>query len=458
MSTPLTVDHVPLETLVLDPENARLHPDQNLAAITGSLSQFGQREPLVVQQGTNRVIGGNGRLAAMRKLGWKKAAVSYVRCSNAEATALGLALNRTAETATWDTWRLEELLGRCRTDGIDVTSFGFDEQALDNIIARAERDADATEDLLDPIEAPDAGAETLGLQEDEGDIELPAEAITQTGDLYALGPHRLLCGDSTNKSHVARLMDGAQAHLVFTSPPYGQQRDYGKAITDWDRLMTGVFANLPITEDGQVLVNLGLIHSEGEWIPYWSHWLDAMRKHEWKRFGLYVWDQGPGMPGEWHGRLAPAFELLFHFNKKSRRPNKTKDCTLAGKIREGEGGVRLADGSIDTYTHAGRPISEKKIPDNVIRAMRQKGTVGGHPAPFSVGFAKEIVEAYSAAGEHVFEPFTGSGTTILAAHELGRICYGMELEPKYCDIILARFERVTGMKPELIGRAEKANH
>lgn len=277
--------------------------------------------------------------------------------------------------------------------------------------------------------------------------------MTKVGDVHQLGLHRLMCGDSTSPEDVAKLMSGNKATLVFTSPPYGQQRDYGKKITDWDRLMSGVFEKLPVTEDGQVLVNLGLIHKEGEWLPYWNQWLDAMRAASWRRFGLYVWDQGPGMPGDWNGRLAPAFELIFHFNKVARRPNKSKSCLMAGHARSGPG-MRQVDGNLNLWSGGqGAITSDTKIPDNVIRATRQKGSVGGHPAPFSVSFAKELVEAYSDAGDILFEPFTGSGTLILAADQFGRVCYGMELEPKYCDVVLARWARHNGQAPELVARA-----
>lgn len=448
MANPLIVESVSVHDLVLDPENARLHPDKNLSAIKGSLVMFGQREPLVVHRATNRVIGGNGRLEAMRALGWEDVSVTFVDCTAAEATALGLALNRTAETATWDTERLDELLARCKEDGLATADFGFDEAALDEIIARAHRDE------ADSAPVPAGPGESAAEVVDDGDedIEIPAEAVTKPGDVYQLGLHRLMCGDSTSPADVAKLMASNQAALVFTSPPYGQQRDYGKKITDWDRLMSGVFEKLPITEDGQVLVNLGLIHEKGEWLPYWNHWLDAMRAASWRRFGLYVWDQGPGMPGDWNGRLGPAFELIFHFNKISKQANKTKDCAMAGQERNGGAGMRGADGKLGEWCGS-KTVSDKKIPDNVIRSSRQRGSVGGHPAPFSVGFAKEIVEAYSNAGDILFEPFTGSGTLILAAEQLGRVCYGMELEPKYCDIVLARWAKAGGQTPELVARA-----
>lgn len=151
-------------------------------------------------------------------------------------------------------------------------------------------------------------------KEDEFDAEAEAEAIkdpvTKMGDVWLLDRHRVMCGDSTKKEDVERLMDGKKTELCFTSPPYGQQRDYGVGkVSDWDVLMHGVFSNLPMSEDGQVLVNLGLIHRDGEWIPYWQEWIEWMRSTGWRRFGWYVWDQGSGLPGDWNGRLGPSHEL-----------------------------------------------------------------------------------------------------------------------------------------------------
>ncbi|RYU55694.1 site-specific DNA-methyltransferase, partial [Methylolobus aquaticus] len=156
--------------------------------------------------------------------------------------------------------------------------------------------------------------------------------VSRPGDVWALGAHRLICGDAADPDIVAALMADDRARLCFTSPPYGNQRDYtGAGSGDWDVLMRGVFAHLPLTADGQVLVNLGLIHRDNEFQPYWNGWLDWMRTQGWRRFGWYVWDQGPGMPGDWAGRFAPSFEFIFHFNQTSRKPHKLVPCKHAGQ-------------------------------------------------------------------------------------------------------------------------------
>ena len=120
--------------------------------------------------------------------------------------------------------------------------------------------------------------------------------ITRPGDAWIIGCHKLLCGDATDRNTVARLMADEKADLCFTSPPYLHQRKYIAGVGDWDALMRGVFGNLPMHRDGQVLVNLGLVHRKGEVQIYWHDWQGWMRASGWNTFGWYVWDKGMGCP------------------------------------------------------------------------------------------------------------------------------------------------------------------
>lgn len=263
--------------------------------------------------------------------------------------------------------------------------------------------------------------------------------------------HRVMCGDSTSAVDVDKLMASAIATFVFTSPPYAQQRDYGAAkekVSDWDALMQGVFAAAPVSDDAQLLVNLGLVHRDGEWMPYWQSWVEWMREQGWRRFGWYVWDQGPGLPGDWNGRPAPSHEFVFHFNREVRKLHKTIESKHAGATLGG-GGLRSADGKVHAKTGAGNAIQSHRIPDSVFRVMRHKGAIqgGSHPAVFPVALVEEVFAAFTDPDELVFEPFCGSGTQVIAAEKMGRRCFGMELDPAYVDVACRRWLHFTGAEP-----------
>lgn len=189
----LVISRVPLDALHLDPANARTHGDRNLDSIRASLATFGQVEPLVVHAATKRVIGGNGRLTAMRALGWTHADVVELDLTETQATALGIALNRTAELAEWDLPSLGALLQSLP----DLDGVGFDAKEL--------------QEVLDSLLA----GQVIGVNEDDVP-DPPDEATSRAGDLWVLGRHRLLCGDSSKPADIDALVADAPIHLVNT--------------------------------------------------------------------------------------------------------------------------------------------------------------------------------------------------------------------------------------------------
>jgi DNA modification methylase len=261
------------------------------------------------------------------------------------------------------------------------------------------------------------------------------------------GGHRVACGDSTSAEDVKRLMRGELADFVFTSPPYAQQRDYESAIGDWDALMQGVFSILPVTDNAQVLINLGLVHRDNEWIPYWSAWIDWMRAAGWRRFGLYVWDQGFALPGDWNGRLGPSFEFIFHFNRASSKTKKSV-AKKPGSVHKGHGtGLRKADGKMSAITNRAASLQPNKIHDNVFRVTRHMargGVENRHPALFPVALVEEVAACYTKEGDVLFDPFCGAGTVIIACEKTGRVARGMEIAAAYVDIAVLRWQNFTG--------------
>jgi DNA modification methylase len=222
--------------------------------------------------------------------------------------------------------------------------------------------------------------------------------------------------------------------------------------------MQGVFATAPVTADAQLLVNLGLVHRDSEWQPYWEGWVEWMRASGWRRFGWYVWDQGPGLPGDWQGRLAPSHEFIFHFNRAPRKPHKTVPSKHAGEVLGG-GGLRGADGSVHAKNGTGNAIQSHRIPDSVFRVMRHKGglgAAGSHPAVFPVALVEAVLTTFSDPGDLIYEPFCGSGTQIVAAERVGRRCFAMELDPIYCDVAVRRWEMATGRTASRIDERDEA--
>jgi DNA modification methylase len=441
----------PVAELRAHPGNARLHSAEQVEQIKASMLAFGFTSPLLVDE-ADVLIAGHGRLEAAVALGLEKVPVIALRhLSAAQKEALRLADNRIAENATWDQALLRDALAAAQAStDIDLAGLGFSAEELAAILTAAD------EAVIDgkPAQAADQpaagdgtdGGDAAEAAPDPADAEpyAPRQAVTRPGDMWLLGEHRLLCGDSTDAATVARVMGQDRAALLFTSPPYGNQRNYTTGgVSDWDALMQGVFQHLDLAvrPDAQVLVNLGLIHRDNEWQPYWEGWLDWMRVRGWRRFGLYAWDQGPGLPGDWNGRLAPAFEFLFHFNREARRPNKIIPCRWAGHVNSEKGGLRAKDGTVGEWQHAGQGVQDTRIPDSVLRITRHKarGIETEHPAVFPVALPDFLMRAYADESDVVFEPFAGAGTSIIAGQRTGRCVRAIELAPAYIDLAIARW-------------------
>ncbi len=433
--------------------NARLHDAAQIEQIKASMLAFGFTNPLLVDE-TGALIAGHGRLEAAIALGIETVPTIVLRhLSAAQKDALRLADNRIAENASWDQALLRDaLLAVQAAPEVDLAALGFSATELADILAAA-GEALANGDAPEALSAPPASqpvspaiADAALEAEDPADVtpEAPRQALARVGDIWCLGEHRLVCGDSTDPAVVTRLMGDDRAALLVTSPPYGNQRAYTTGgIDDWDGLMQGAFAQLDraLRGDAQVLVNLGLIHRGAEWQPYWSGWIEWMRTIGWRRFGWYVWDQGPGLPGDWNGRLAPSFEFVFHFNRIARQANKIIPCRWAGHVNSEKGGLRGQDGTVGAWTHAGQGVQETRIPDNVLRITRHKarGIETEHPAVFPVKLPEFLMRAFSDEGDVVFEPFAGSGTTLLAGQRTGRVVRAIEHAPAYVDLAIARF-------------------
>ena len=414
---------VPAKSLAPNPRNWRKHPKAQADALRGVLAEVGIADAVLAREREDGVLElVDGHLRA-ETLGDREVPVLVLDVNEEEAWKILATHDPLAAMAEADPQILDDLLREVETSNEEL-------KAMLDELGRESGVADQPKEIVED-EVP----------------EPPADPITKPGDLWLLGEHRLLCGDSTKAEDVERLMAGAKADLCFTSPPYGQQRDYTseskEKVQDWDGLMRGVFANLPMSDSGQVLVNLGLIHREGEWIPYWDGWIEWMREQGWRRFGWYVWDKLAGMPGDWGGRLAPAHEFIWHFNRKAVYPAKFIECAFAGRVVKASAVGKDGALRVHTATKNGDAVQSHKIADSIFRFGSAKGHGLDHPAVFPTSLPIHAMQSWDG---NVYEPFCGSGTTLIAAEQLGRKCYGMEISPQYCDVIVERWQNLTGEK------------
>lgn len=392
----MRASQVAVDKLLQDPANVRQHSTRNIETIKASLARFGQQKPIVVD-GDGVVVAGNGTLHAARELGWQKVHVVRSTLTGSDRTAYAIADNRTAELAEWDDAALAEQLSALAIDDDELlAAAGFDEAELERLVN----------------ETTGLGADDV--VEDEAP-EPPADPVTKPGDLWQLGDHRVLCGDCVNAS---RIFGSGAADMILTDPPYGVSY-VGKtkdALTvENDNLSEG---NLK-TAIGQWFDSCWEMSRDG---AYWYATVPAGPLHlhfafDWKRRGvlrqIMVWNKDCMVLGhsEYHYKHEP---ILFGWKPGGKR-HKNKDRTRT------------------TVWDEARPKRSAE-----------------HPTMKPVALWARAMSDGSRVGELVFDPFLGSGTTLIAAEQLGRRCYGTEISPAYCDVIVERWENLTGKKAKRV--------
>ena len=402
----MEIADLPVDQLHNDPANVRKHGDVNLAAIKASLKRFGQQHPIIVTA-DNMVVAGNGRLMAARALGWRTIKAVRTTLTGAEATAFAIADNRTAELAEWDEAALHQQLAAIAIDDEELlAATGFDEKELAKLAA-----ANAPEVTED--EVPEA----------------PADPITQPGDLWLLGKHRLLCGDSTKAEDVERLRAGHKADICFTSPPYAlgksvalsgntamasKQRVYDKHEDnpdEWAQLMDGWWDASVQAVAHAWLVNVQPLAGNKRDL---MRWINARVD---RLIDIITWDKGHGAPQMAAGVLASRYEWIIGMGKP--------DASRAFPLSSWRGTLQ----------------SVYEAPP-----QRDNDYADIHAATMPVHVPAWIMGTLCDQAQSVYEPFCGTGTTLIAAEQLGRTCYGMEISPAYCDVIVKRWETLTGQK------------
>jgi len=456
----------PIERLAPYQRNPRTHTEEQVTQIAASIAEFGFCNPILVDS-RDGIVAGHGRLLAAKKLGLSEVPVIVLdHLDETQRRAYLLADNRLSELAGWDHELLALELKELAEAGFDATLAGFDSKEIDDFLASLERDAETE---------PDETADSVP--------EPPAEAVTQPGDLWLIGPHRLICGDCRDQSVIARLFEGRKANVVITSPPYATQREYDPAsgfepvppeeYVGWFKDVAAAIESV-LAADGSYFLNIKAHAEEGERHTYVMDLVLAhKRQWGWRFVDEFCWRKtDDGVPGGWSNRFKNAWEPIYHFSRERKikfrprevahwsddcfdySPDNPKSTSGSGLLGTGPRGAAADRGK----NHAAWQTTRRNAndmegrhgglarPSNVIEA-KTESSQGSHSAPFPRAIPEFFIKAFSDTGDAVFDPFAGSGTTLVAAGLLERAGYGVEISPAYCDVILRRLQETLKLTP-----------
>jgi DNA modification methylase len=414
LSNSLAVTYVSLDALSPCPNNARVHSKQQVRQIASSIKAFGFLNPILVDD-SNVIVAGHGRVAAAKLLGMRDVpTIKLSGLSEAEIRAYILADNKLAERAGWDPAILAIELQHLLTldSDLDITLTGFEVAEIDVIL----RDANANSEIDDVV-----------------DLAVQGPAITQVGDVWLLGKHRVLCGNSLEQESYKKLMAGRKAKVAFSDPPF----------------------NVPI--DGHATGN-GAVHhrnfamgcgemSEAQFIAFLTNSFNLAAKHttpgsvhfvciDWRHLpeilaasehvydsmlNLCVWIKNNAGLGSFY---RSQHELIVVFRNGQARHQNNIQLGRFGRNRT----------NVWEYPNA----------NTMSRQGEEGNLLSLHPTVKPVAMIADALLDCSTRGDIVLDPFLGSGSTLLAAERTGRICYGLEIDPRYVDVAIRRWQKHTG--------------
>lgn len=390
----------PIGDLVGYDKNARMHSEHQIEEIANSIKNFGFNDPIEIGE-DNIIISGHARLEAAKKLGLDEVPVIVHKHMNEKnRKAYVLAANRIAMSSTWDDQLLKEEMVDLNNADFDLSLTGFTEDEISDILNIDEIE----ENLNDPDAVPG----------------VPDEPIAKLGDVWLLGSHRLMCGDSTSIDAVDRLMDGAKADMVFTDPPYGVSANGGRSSTKTNLAISDIINDdLRGDELYQFLIDslssMPLSENASFYVCYdqktQHEFTKAIKSIGWRQRSTIIWNKNVfGLSG--FKGYRPKFELI-------------------------------AFGHVgDDYNWHGDNAQA-----DVWDIPRPKERHGNHPTPKPVELIEKALINSSAKDQTVLDLFGGSGSTLIACEKLKRKCYMMELDPVYVQVILERYKKYTGRDP-----------
>jgi DNA modification methylase len=463
----------PTDRLVPYAKNARTHSPEQVAQIAASIVEFGFVNPILVDTNAG-IIAGHGRFLAARKLGLAVVPVVVLdHLSETQRRAYIIADNKLAQNAGWDDETLAAELGDLEAEGVDLTLVGFSDEELEELLAKDDETQVAAESGEEPVP------------------EAPLNPVTRPGEVWQIGPHKLVCGDCRDLAVVSKLLnagqkDARQVNVAITSPPYATQREYDTSSgfnpippDEYVAWYADVAANVAaiLAPDGSYFLNIKEHAQDGERSLYVKDLaLAHKRQWGWRFVDEFCWRKTDnGVPGGWNNRFKNAWEPVFHFCRQQQikfrpkrvghesedcfdySPNNPKSTSGSGLLGTGPRGAAADTGKNQSAWQRSRSSlsqdSEGRYagiarPSNVVE-VKSESSQGSHSAPFPRALVEFFLLAFSDEGDVVYDPFMGSGTTMAAAAGLGRVGIGCEISPAYCDVIVRRISALTGEPAKL---------
>ena len=383
---------VDINELICPEYNPRQITDDEMGKLKNSINEFGYVAPIIVNKHNNHIVGGNQRYEALKSLGYTDVDVIFVDEPDLNREkALNIALNKIS--GEWDFVKLADILDDLELNDFDISLTGFDEPELEDFGIE-----DQTEH--EPVE----------IVEDDYELEDDIEVTVELGDIYQLGNHRLMCGDSTSVDDVEKLMNGNKADMVFTDPPYSYnyQSNMRTKSEKFDVLMNddkilNFMHPLKIVNDGFVFICTTWKVLD-KWIPLFKQYYNLSN--------MIIWNKGGGGIGDLKHTFLTDYEIILCSNNERE---------IIGK-------------RIGSVWNIGK--------DNVNDYV--------HPTQKPIELSANAIKNVTKETHNVLDLFGGSGSTMIACEQLNRNCYMMELDPKYCQVIINRWEEFTGEKAEKI--------
>ena len=418
----LKVEYVPIESVKKYRNNAKLHPEEQIEQIKKSIEQFGMDDPIGIWK--DEIVEGHGRLIACKELGYKEVPIIRLdHLTDEERKAYTLAHNKLTMNSDFDIDILNDEL--MNFDTIDMSDFGFD---------------------LD-----------LGIEEEKEIIEdevpeVPEEPKAKLGDIYQLGNHRLMCGDSTKEDDVAKLMNGVKADMVFTDPPYNVNAESRSKKNGIDKILNDNMEDEKFEEFiDKVFKNLYMFSKDESAFYIWHNYRcqyvfeKYLKKNDFEIKNQIIWVKD--IPAYTTNLYRQKHENCFETRKKNKEyiiKQISKDCFYCNK----NSFKVLIEENNDTSVWNIPSIQSAKSVDEFGRTWFKGGAknLNLHVTQKPISLCAKAIRNNLIADEVVLDLFGGSGSTLIACQQLGKKAYTMELDPHYIDVIIQRWENFTGEK------------